>query len=109
MASAVAVLALVILAGGTTLAAAGNPIGEDKATALANTVRQDCGACHGLTLKGGLGRPITSEALAGYDVHALRDVILLGVPGTAMPPWRGLITRDEAEWIAEKLIEGALE
>ena len=98
-----------MLAGSFAPAAAGNPVGADKAAALANTVRQDCGACHGLTLKGGLGRPITAEALAGYEVHDLRDIILHGIPGTAMPPWQGMITEDEAEWIAKRLIEGSLE
>ncbi|MBZ0162111.1 MAG: cytochrome c [Notoacmeibacter sp.] len=102
-------LALALLAGSISPAAAGNHIDAAVAASLANTVRQDCGSCHGLTLKGGLGRPITAEALAGYEVHDLRDIILHGIPGTAMPPWQGMITEDEAEWIARRLIEGSLE
>lgn len=109
MREAAILLALALLAGSMFPAAAGNPVDSAKAAVLANTVRQDCGSCHGLTLKGGLGRPITAEALAGYEVHDLRDIILLGIPGTAMPPWKGLITEDEAEWIARRLIEGTLE
>ena len=33
------------------------------------------------------------------DPSALALIILDGVPGTAMPPWRPLITEEEAMWI----------
>jgi len=67
---------------------------------------QDCGSCHGLTFKGGLGSPLTPEALAGKDPQALRDTILNGLPGTAMPPWRPFVTPEEAAWMVRVLIEG---
>lgn len=66
-------------------------------------VVQDCGSCHGLTLKGGLGRPITPDLMQHWDRGVLRDVILDGIPGTAMPPWRPLLTEAEATWIADYL------
>lgn len=83
----------------------------DKATEdrLANLVRQDCGSCHGLTLKGGLGSPIRASDLSAIDVEALRNIVLHGVPGTPMPGWAGIIDEREADWIARKLKEGALE
>ncbi len=68
-------------------------------------VVQDCGSCHGLTMKGGLGAPITPAALAGRDPEGLAAIILDGIPGTAMPPWRPLISEDEALWIAEYLLK----
>jgi cytochrome c55X len=70
---------------------------------LEHMVTQDCGSCHGLTLKGGLGRPLTTEALAWADPATLTAIILDGVPGTAMPPWRPLLTEEEARWIADYL------
>ena len=76
------------------------------ATALERLVRQDCGSCHGMTLKGGLGPDIRAETIAHYDPDTLRDVILDGIPGTPMPPWRPLITEADAEWIARYLLEG---
>ena len=82
-------------------------IGADKAEALERLVVQDCGSCHGLTLKGGLGTPIHQDRMRHYDREDLRDIILDGVPGTAMPPWRPLITEGEALWIADYL-RGAL-
>ncbi len=75
----------------------------DRARALEHMVSQDCGSCHGLTLKGGLGRPLTREALVHADPDGLALIILDGIPGTAMPPWRPLLTEDEALWIASYL------
>lgn len=78
-------------------------VSADRARALEHMVTQDCGSCHGLTLKGGLGRPLTREALANADPEGLTLIILDGIPGTAMPPWRPLLTEDEALWIANYL------
>ncbi|WP_282152363.1 c-type cytochrome [Ruegeria atlantica] len=73
--------------------------------ALKRLVHQDCGSCHGLSLKGGLGPDLRSKSLEHYDANVLTDVILDGIPGTAMPPWRPLISEEEAEWIAHYLLE----
>ncbi|WWR45017.1 cytochrome c [Roseovarius sp. S88] len=76
----------------------------DRAPAeLERLVLQDCGSCHGLTLKGGLGRPITPDVMQHFDREDLRDIILDGIPGTAMPPWRQVMTESEAMWIADYL------
>lgn len=82
--------------------------GVDPA-ALERLVRQDCGSCHGLTLKGGLGPDIRPEALQRYDPDTLQTVILDGVPGTAMPPWRPLLSAAEARWITAYLLTGESE
>lgn len=74
-------------------------------TALKRLVHQDCGSCHGLSLKGGLGPDLRSETLEHYDPEILTGVILDGIPDTAMPPWRPLISEEEAEWIARYLLE----
>ena len=89
-------------------ALAGDLPGE-RVAALSNLVRQDCGSCHGMTLRGGLGRPLLPENLAGVDPVAIAEVILDGIPGTPMPPWRGLLSQIEALWIARALKKGAIE
>ena len=71
-------------------------------------VRQDCGSCHGMTLKGGLGRPLTPEALQDYTTETLNVIILDGIPETAMPPWRGLLSEAEVDWISKALKEGRI-
>ena len=42
-------------------------VSTTRAAELEHMVLQDCGSCHGLTLKGGLGRPLTKAALAEAD------------------------------------------
>ncbi len=74
--------------------------------ALISLVRQDCGSCHGMTLKGGLGASLLPDALAGKDANSVSSIILDGIPGTPMPPWRGLLTEADARWIAEQLKAG---
>lgn len=80
-------------------------IPPERAAELQRMVVQDCGSCHGLTMKGGLGKAITPEALAGRDAEGLAAIILDGILGTAMPPWRPLISEPEALWIAEYLLK----
>ena len=76
-----------------------------RAEELRHIVRQDCWSCHGLRLTGGLGSPITAQALAGRDPDELAMLILDGLPGSAMPGWRPLLTADEARWIADYLLQ----
>lgn len=95
-------VALVLLAS----PAVGGDIPAGRAAELEHLVLQDCGSCHGMTKKGGLGSPLTRDAIAHYDPDALSGVILDGVPGTAMPPWRPLLSETEALWIAQYLLKG---
>lgn len=75
----------------------------DESAVLERMVFQDCGSCHGLTMKGGLGPPLTPRALAHIDEEAIASIILDGVPGTAMPKWRPLLTQEQAMWMAHYL------
>lgn len=79
---------------------------ERRRAQLVDLVRQDCGSCHGLTLKGGLGPSLEPHALAGKDGEFLSYVILHGRRGTPMPPWREHLSEAEARWIAENLKKG---
>ena len=76
---------------------------------MSEFVRQDCGACHGLSLKGGLGKPLLKESLEHFDLETIEMVILDGIPDTAMPPWRGLLSEEQVKWIAKSLKEGTIE
>jgi cytochrome c55X len=77
-----------------------------RAAELENLVRQDCGSCHGMTLKGGLGPDLRPLTLAGSDPETLAQIILDGVPDRAMPPWRPLLSEADALWIAHYLLKG---
>lgn len=95
-------LALACAAG----AAGAEPVAPAREAELIGMVRQDCGSCHGLTLKGGLGPPLVAPALKDKRMELLKHVILWGRPGTPMPPWRSFLTEAEAEWIAVRLLKG---
>lgn len=79
---------------------------DQRQQQLRHLLLQDCGSCHGMTLQGGLGPALTPQALAGKPPVMLRDVILHGRPGTPMPPWKGLLTEREAEWLVQLLLDG---
>lgn len=86
-------------------AAGAEPLSSNRANELERLVRQDCGSCHGMTLKGGLGPDIRAETLKGADPETIAQIILDGVPGTPMPPWRPLMSEGEALWIANYLLK----
>ena len=78
----------------------------DRQEELLYRLRQDCGSCHGMTLKGGLGPALLPDALAARSEDDLAAVIVNGVPGTPMPPWDFEISGDEARWLARQLKQG---
>ena len=78
----------------------------DRARDLTSLVREDCGSCHGMTLKGGLGAALTPQDLADKDVLSLAAIILDGVPGTPMPPWAPELSAADAQWLVARLKEG---
>ena len=84
-------------------AVAGSAEREAELQAL---LRNDCGACHGMTLRGGLGPALTPAALAGRSADALRKVIRDGRPGTAMLPWQGLVNDADIEALVRILLAG---
>jgi len=96
---------LVALLGGVLPVSAAQPSGQEE---LANFVIQDCGSCHGLTLRGGLGPPLRPSDISHLPEPAISAIIREGVPGTAMPPWKALLTDEEIDWISRQLKSGAL-
>ena len=87
-------------------AAAAETLPPARERELVRLVRQDCGSCHGLLLKGGLGPSLAPHALREKPVDSLRATILLGRPGTAMPPWQGILNEADADWILAQLLAG---
>jgi cytochrome c55X len=67
---------------------------------------QDCGSCHGMTLKGGLGPALTVDALKDKSRQMIELTILHGRPGTPMPPWENILSADEVKWLVDVLYAG---
>ncbi|MCK9605256.1 MAG: cytochrome c [Methylomonas sp.] len=71
--------------------------------ALINLLKHDCGSCHGLPPKGGLGPSLMPGALANKTDTFLVEVIQNGRAGTAMPPWQQFLSLEETAWLVEQL------
>ncbi len=106
-------LKAIFLVAGVGLAAASvasaratEAISAERQSDLLYLVRQDCGSCHGMTLKGGLGPGLLPVHLKDKPNDFLVDIILDGVAQTPMPPWRPLLAPDEAAWIVTQLKKG---
>lgn len=76
-----------------------------RQTELLYFLKHDCGSCHGLTRSGGLGSPLLPEVLADRDDDDLTEIILEGLEGTPMPPWKELLTEEEARWLVRAIKE----
>ncbi len=81
-------------------------IGAARRQELRQLLAQDCGSCHGGTMRGGLGPALTPQALAGKDPYLLRQTILDGRHGTPMAPWKLFLNGEEASWLVEQLLKG---
>ena len=85
---------------------AGASMSVERERELRNLLIQDCGSCHGLRLRGGLGPALLPQQLQGKSADYLSSVILEGRPGSAMPGWSPLLSPAEARWMAELLLTG---
>lgn len=81
-------------------------LSEQRRAELHDLLLQDCGSCHGMTLKGGLGPALTPDALQHRTREFIETTILEGRSGTPMPPWKNILTREEVRWLVDTLYAG---
>ncbi len=105
----VLLLGIVWVAAPVFEAPADTPIAAQRQEQLRHMLKHDCGSCHGMTMKGGLGSPLLPEALAGKSDDELVAVILDGRPGIPMPRWHPLLTAAEATWLVQTLRRGGVD
>ncbi|MBM3561004.1 MAG: cytochrome c [Alphaproteobacteria bacterium] len=99
-----AALALVaLLAAPMALAAGASEPTPERAAALKRLLDHDCGSCHGLTRKGGLGSPLLPDRLAARSDADLAHVIRNGMPGTPMPPWGSLLSDQDVDFLVREI------
>lgn len=102
------VLALLLVVSGVS--AAQEALDPQRQQELGYVLKHDCGSCHGMTLKGGLGPSLLPELLQGkgHTVESLSVIIRSGVPGTAMPPWGPILKEQDIRWLATQLLKSDL-
>lgn len=81
-------------------------VAPERQTQLIHLLKQDCGSCHGMTLKGGLGPALLPENFINIPTAFIVTTILQGRPGTAMPPWDAFLSTNDAQWLAQQLKNG---
>jgi cytochrome c55X len=89
----------VLLAGPTELT-------DQRRAELLHLLKHDCGSCHGMTLKGGLGPALTPEALTDKPNDFLEMTIYEGRSGTPMPSWGNILSAAEVSWLVETMKTG---
>ena len=88
---------------------AATKISSARQNELLYFIKHDCGSCHGMTLKGGLGPALLPETLAAKPKDYLVATILEGRQNTAMPPWKTMLSKNDAIWITEQLQNGSVQ
>ena len=94
------------LIGLLSFAVAADEISPQRQQELLNLLKHDCGSCHGLPPKGGLGPSLMPDAIAAKSDAGLLDAIQNGRAGTAMPPWKQFLSEDESRWVIARLRQG---
>lgn len=82
---------------------------HERQEQLLYLLKHDCGSCHGMTLKGGLGPPLLPDAIANKPRETLVKTILYGRTGTPMGPWGRFISEQETRWLVERLRRGEID
>jgi len=90
----------------TSVNAQDGTISKERRVELKNLLIQDCGSCHGMTMKGGLGPALTPDVLKNKSREMIEVTISNGRPGTPMPPWNTILTKQEISWLVNTLYVG---
>lgn len=89
-----------------SVSAVAETLTQARKTELKNLLIQDCGSCHGMTMKGGLGPALTPDVLKSKPRILIEMTITHGRPGTPMPPWNTLLSKQDINWIVDTLYAG---
>ncbi len=81
-------------------------VSPERQDELMHLLKQDCGSCHGMTMKGGLGPALLPATLIKTPDYILENTIKYGRETLAMPAWDGILNSVEIEWLVDQLKEG---
>lgn len=77
----------------------------ERQAELRNMLKHDCGSCHGITLKGGMGPSLLAQDLVDKPDDYLIETIQNGRKETAMPPWKPFISAQETRWLVQDVLK----
>ncbi len=77
-----------------------------RQTELLYLLKHDCGSCHGMTRKGGLGPPLLPENIRVRPTLLMVNTVLDGRQGTPMPPWRSELSEQDVNWLVGAMRRG---
>jgi cytochrome c55X len=84
-------------------------LSAERKIELQYLLKHDCGSCHGMTLKGGLGPALLAENLKDKPDEYLFFTIRHGRSGTPMPAWINLLSQQDTHWIIKLLRNSYIE
>ncbi|GJM06056.1 MAG: hypothetical protein DHS20C09_20520 [marine bacterium B5-7] len=100
------ILFLTLFSLSVTKLAYADPLSLERQYELKHLLLHDCGSCHGMKMKGGLGPALTIDALSNIPEDDLFQIINDGRPGTPMPPWKNILSEADIQWLATTLKNG---
>ncbi len=63
---------------------------------FAKVYEKECQGCHGPIHQGGVGSDLRPKVLKKKNTDMMAETILNGRPGTAMPSWKHMFSKDDA-------------
>lgn len=77
----------------------------DSKMDVVKVFEKECQGCHGPNHEGGVGSSLDPKVIRSKNSYALRDVILNGRAGTAMPAFKSSFTNDDADKMVDYLLK----
>jgi len=71
---------------------------------FAKVYEKECQGCHGPIHQGGVGSDLRPKALKKKEAYSLAETIMNGRPGTAMPGWKHMFSKDDATGMVDWLM-----
>ena len=81
-------------------------ISQKRQQEILYMLKHDCGSCHGMTLKGGLGPSLKPASINKMSTEQIIATITYGRPNTPMPPWKPFFNLQETRWLTQQLQQG---
>lgn len=77
----------------------------DSKMDVAKVFEKECQGCHGPNHEGGVGSSLDPKVIRSKNSYSLRDIILNGRAGTAMPAFKSSFTTDDADKMVDYLLK----